>query len=78
MVNTAKQPLTTKESEVYTFILKFRHDMRFSPSMREITHALGLSSVSTVHKYIHTLIDKGWLMPIDGANRKLVPVDELG
>lgn len=71
-----KTVLTNKEQEVYAFILDFRRDMRFSPSMREIASGVGLYSVSTVHKHVHHLIDKGWLLPVDGGNRKLVPVED--
>lgn len=68
-----KQTLTRKEQEVYSFILEYRRDMRFTPSMREIADGMGLNSVSTVHRHVHSLIDKGWLLPYVASGRSAVP-----
>lgn len=73
-----RQILTNREQEVYSYILEYRQKKRFSPSMREIAAALSFSSVSTVHRFIHVLIDKGWILPINGGKRQLVTMDELG
>ena len=68
--------LTKREQDVYDYILEYRKEKRFSPSMREIAEGLGLHSASTVHVHIHHLIDKGWLLPCEQLNRTIIPAEE--
>lgn len=69
--------MTKREHDVYSFILEYRKEKRFSPSMRDIAAGVGLYSVSTVHVHVHKLMDKGWLLQSrETRNRTIVPVDE--
>ena len=69
--------LTRRERAIWDFILRYRQEMRFSPSMREIAAGTGLYAASTVHKHIHAMIDKGWLLPCAGKNRAILPNPDL-
>ena len=71
-----KIKMTRREQDVYDYILEYRKEKRFSPSMREIAEGIGLHSASTVHVHVHNLVDKGWLLPIEQLNRTILPVDE--
>ena len=71
-----KIQMTKRENDVYYYILEFRKEKRFSPSMREIAEGIGLHSASTVHVHVHNLVDKGWLLPCEQMNRTIIPVDE--
>ena len=53
------EKMTRKEQVIYDFVILYREKMHFSPSMREIAEGVGLHSVSTVHKHVHSLVDKG-------------------
>ena len=68
--------LTKREQDVYDYILEYRKEKRFSPSMREIADGIGLHSASTVHVHIHHLISKGWLLPCEQLNRTIIPAEE--
>ena len=68
--------LTKREKDVYDYILEYRKEKRFSPSMREIAEGIGLHSASTVHVHIHHLIKKGWLLPCEQLNRTIIPAEE--
>ena len=67
---------TKREQDVYNYILEYRKEKRFSPSMREIAEGIGLHSASTIHVHVHNLVDKGWLLPCGQMNRTILPVDE--
>ena len=71
-----KTEMTKREHDVYNYILEYRKEKRFSPSMREIAEGLGLHYVSTIHVHVHNLVDKGWLLPCEQLNRTIVPADE--
>jgi len=71
-----KIEMTKREQDVYDYILEYRKEKRFSPSMREIADGIGLHSASTVHVHIHNLVNKGWLRPCEQMNRTILPVDE--
>jgi SOS-response transcriptional repressor LexA len=68
--------MTQREQVVYDYILKYRKEKRFSPSMREIAEGIGLHSASTVHVHIHNLIKKGWFLPCEQLNRTIIPAEE--
>ena len=71
-----KAEMTKREHDVYNYILEYRKEKRFSPSMREIADGIGLHSASTIHVHIHNLVSKGWLYPCEQMNRTMIPVDE--
>ena len=68
--------MTKREQNVYDYILEYRKEKRFSPSLREIAEGIGLHSASTVHVHIHHLINKGWLLPCEQLNRTIIPAEE--
>lgn len=72
-----KAALTKREREIYSYILAYRKEKRFSPSMREIAEGIGLHSASTIHVHVHSLVDKGWLLPCEQLKRAIIPVDEV-
>ena len=71
-----KLRMTKREQDVYDYILEYRKEKRFSPSMREIAEGIGLHSASTVHVHIHHLINKGCLLPGEQLNSTIIPAEE--
>ncbi len=67
----APDPLTPKQQNVLTFIQQFLSECGYAPTIAEICHGLGLSSTSTVHKHLKTLIEKGYLDSMPGRSRGL-------
>ncbi len=57
----ARKNKTSSErcAEIYKYIRDFLMEKGFPPSVREIGTAVGLSSSSTVHSYLHMLEDEG-------------------
>ncbi len=53
--------LTTRQREVLDYIGLMVRDRGYPPSVREIGDALGLSSPSTVHSHLSTLVRLGYL-----------------
>lgn len=70
------EKITKKERAVYEFVLDYRARMHFSPSMREIASGVGLYSVSTVHKHVSALVEKGLFLPYSGKKRMIIPREE--
>ena len=53
--------LTTRQQQVLNFVKDWTETHGYPPSVREIAAALGLRSVSTVHKHLKALETKGFL-----------------
>ena len=53
--------LTKRQAEVLAFIRQFIATEGYSPSYEEIGRGVGLSALSTIHKYIRILGRKGHL-----------------
>ncbi len=69
-------PITKKQKEVLKFIEGFVQAHGYTPSYREIAKGLGLASVSTIHKHIQTLCEKGIINTgEDGAARSIELVE---
>jgi len=66
--------LTKREKDVYNYVVAFRKEKQFSPSLRKIAAGIGLHSVSTVAAHVHKIADKGWFLPYDGTPHSIVPV----
>ena len=60
--------LIKKEKEVYEFIKSQIELEGYPPSVREICTAVGLSSPSTVQRYINSLEEKGYILK--GGSKK--------
>lgn len=60
--------LTGKEAEIYSFLVKFCHTKKQSPTLAEVGKSCGIRSTGTVHRYISSLQDKGFIL-INGGHR---------
>ncbi len=65
--------LTRRQREVLDFIQDFIGRSGYSPSLKEIGEALGLSSVATVHKHVTHLVQKGLVRRGWNQNRSIEP-----
>lgn len=66
--------MTRRQKEILDFVGAFIKENGYSPSLEEIADELGLSSVSTVHKHVSHLLEKGLLRRGWNQNRSLEPV----
>lgn len=68
--------LYKRQRQVIDFIAQFTQTRGYSPSLRDIANALGLSSLATVHEHIERLVEKGVLRKtMAKGTRGLVIVD---
>jgi len=58
---TDRSVLTARQSEILDFILTTAQGRGYPPSIREIGEAVGLSSPSTVHSHLNTLVREGYI-----------------
>lgn len=72
-----REQLTQREKQIYNFIVEFRRQKHFSPSMRKIASGIGLRSVSTISVHIHKMAAKGWFLPYDGSHNAIIPVSDI-
>ncbi len=70
--------LTRRQREIYEFIRDFVKRNGYSPSLEEIGSHFGLSSVATVHKHVHHLVEKGFLKKAWNRSRSVEPVPDAG
>ena len=63
--------MNKRQMAIYDYIKEFLAENKYSPSMREITAAVGLKSVSTVHGHLDRLRDKGYIDFINSSPRTL-------
>ena len=63
--------LTTKQQQIYDYILAFTSEHGYPPSVREIGAAIGLKSPSTVHFHIKGLEEAGVLIKAEGKTRAI-------
>lgn len=61
--------LTPRQREIIEFIRGFIAERKYAPSLEEIGKALGLGAVSTVHKHVTNLQDKGYLIRSHNRSR---------
>lgn len=69
--------LTRRQREIFEFIRDFVKRNGYSPSLEEIGSHFGLSSVATVHKHVHHLVEKGFLQKAWNRSRSVEPVEEV-
>ncbi|MCZ6662854.1 MAG: transcriptional repressor LexA [Actinobacteria bacterium] len=67
--------LTERQQQVLDFIRETSTGRGYPPSVREIGEAVGLSSPSTVHSHLSTLVEKGYLKRDPSKPRAIVVVD---
>ena len=68
--------LTRRQREIFDFISSFVNEQGYSPSLEEIAEHFGLSSVATVHKHVHHLVEKGLLRKAWNRSRSVEPVPQ--
>src|SRR6201987_2360396 len=54
-------PLTKRQREILDFLTDFIQKNGYAPSLEEIGHRFGLSSLATVHKHLTNLQEKGFI-----------------
>ena len=64
---------TQKQMEILKFIESFQEENGYSPTVREICTAVGLSSTSTVHSHLLKLTQQGYLQR-DGRKSRVTRV----
>lgn len=67
-----KQP-TARQLAIYDFIVEYRRENRYSPTVREIGKAFGIGSLRGVTVHLEALSKKGLLLLNPGVTRGLVP-----
>ncbi len=70
--------LTERQQQVLDFIRKTVTERGYPPSVREIGDAVGLSSPSTVHSHLNSLVEAGALRKDPSKPRAIVVVDDEG
>ncbi len=63
--------LTEKQKRVLKFIEQEVARCNYPPSVREICKALGINSTATVHSYLDTLQEKGYIMKMPTKPRAI-------
>src|ERR1039458_8992590 len=64
--------LTKRQQAVLKFIRAFVQSEGRSPTLAEIAKGVGSSAVSTIHKHVQHLMDKGFLIRSHGKGNNLV------
>ena len=59
------------EKDILDYIRTTINDEGYSPSVRDISTALGIKSTSTVHLYLHKLEEKGYIQKEQGKSRTI-------
>ena len=68
--------LSERQQQVLEYIRDTTIDRGYPPSVREIGEAIGLSSPSSVHAHLSTLVEEGYLMRDPSKPRAIVVVDQ--
>lgn len=68
-----RKPLTVSQQRVLDFILSFWQENKFSPSIMEITQAMGFASPTASEDHVSRLQRKGFISRKAGVARSIVP-----
>lgn len=60
-VRMSRDELKGRQKQIYQFICDYTSEHGYPPSVREIGHAVGLASPSTVHAHLKTLQELGYI-----------------
>jgi repressor LexA len=64
--------LTRRQHTVLMFIRSFVEEEGRSPTLKEIADGVGSSAVSTIHKHVQHLIEKGFIQRSSGCGNNIV------
>lgn len=67
--------MTQRDQEVLDFIVAYRREYHYSPTLREIGDGVKLKSPASVQRHVIALINCGMLERIPDKMRTLVPVE---
>ncbi len=70
------EKMSEKQKNIYRFIVDYIQENSYPPSVREIGHAAGLSSTSTVHGYLQRLEKRGLIKRDESKSRAISIVDD--
>ena len=70
--------MTHKQKQVYDFIRGYMEGNGVAPSYQEIGEALGIRSVSTVHKHLKNLEKRGFLLSPWGSGKRVLSLSPDG
>jgi repressor LexA len=65
--------LTARQRELLAALERLHRLHGYSPSMRELGDAVGVSSTSTVHHHVTILAERGLVERLPGTHRTLRP-----
>ncbi|HKZ34264.1 MAG TPA: helix-turn-helix domain-containing protein, partial [Patescibacteria group bacterium] len=68
--------LYKKQKQILDFLSQYIQKYGFSPTLREIAHAIGVSSLATVHEHLETLVQKGVIKRFEGVVRGIEILDK--
>ena len=61
--------LTKRQEEVFAYICSYQEKMGITPTVREICGHFGVTAPAGIHRILHVLIDKGYLIATKGKKR---------
>lgn len=67
--------LTKRQQAVLNYIQRFLEEEGRSPTLKEIAEGVGSSAVSTIHKHVQHLIEKGFLDRSHGSGNNIILAD---
>lgn len=71
-----KNELTERQQEILSFILQFRDENGYPPTLREIGRKFGISSTFGVKRHLDALVKKGYLNIESNASRGISIIKE--
>lgn len=69
-----KKPITKKQKEVLTFILRFISENGYSPALKEVATYLQTNNLSTAQYFVRELEGRGYLKKTNHAARGIQPI----
>jgi repressor LexA len=67
--------LTTQEQKTLQFIRNYLAQHGYAPKFKEIGMAIGVNSQGTIHRYVQSLEDKGYIDRVKGNSRGMSLVE---
>jgi len=68
--------LYKRQRQILDFISQYIQRNGYSPTLQEIAHALGVSSLATVHEHLETMEKKGVIKRKEGSVRSIEIMDK--